>query len=177
MNIRRHLRNAAGALAATVLAFSILGIGATSASASDGLSPSKELTQVVDYRETLWSLVGSQNEEQIDKIAKSGHKIELLIDPEAGKIVAAIDTERTFTPAALTRLGPGCSTISLCMLNGYPNGYTGTGSLSGNWRAVYKYATGDKVGTFRYNGLDWTHNPYTTVNLTTPETIVFIARR
>ncbi|MEU5940960.1 hypothetical protein ABZ807_17605 [Micromonospora sp. NPDC047548] len=101
----------------------------------------------------------------------------MLVDSESGKILAAIDTESTFTPAALIFLSPGCSTTSLCMLNGRPNGYTGTGSLYGTWSSVYRYATGDKIGTFRYNGLDWTHNPYTTVNLTTPETITYIARR
>ncbi|MGK5440435.1 hypothetical protein ACSNN7_01185 [Micromonospora sp. URMC 105] len=162
------------ALAAIAL---VLGLGATSASADGRLSPSGKSTLVPDYTQMLWSLVGSQSEEQIDRIAKSGHKVQLLVDSESGKILAAIDTENTITPFALTPLSPGCSTTSLCMWNSVPNGYIGTGSLSGTWSSVYKYATGDKIGTFRYNGLDWTHNPYTTVNLTTRETITYIARR
>ncbi|MFE9203852.1 hypothetical protein [Micromonospora sp. NPDC007230] len=154
----------------------VLGLGATSASADDGLSPSNKSTLVPDYTEMLWSLVGSQSEEEIDRIANSGHDVQLLLDPKAGKILAAIDTESTFTPSALTRLGPGCSTDSLCMLNSVPNGYIGTGELYGTWSSVYKYATGDRAGTFRYNGLDWTHPARTTVNLPDRETITYIAR-
>jgi hypothetical protein len=145
--------------------------------ADDGLSLSNESILVPDYTEMLWSLAGSQSKQEIDRIANSGHKVQLLVDPKAGKILAAIDTERTITPSALTRLGPGCSTTSLCMMNDVPNGYIGTGSLSGTWRSVYRYATGDRIGTFRYNGLDWTHAAYITINLTTPETITYIARR
>jgi len=171
------MRKLFATLATAALTFTIIGLGATSASADDGLSPSNKSTLVPDYTEMLWSLAGSQSEEEIDRIANSGHKVQLLLDPKAGKILAAIDTERTFTPSAFTRLGPGCSTTSLCMLNAYPNGYIGTGSLSGNWPSVYRYATGDRIGTFRFNGLDWTHNPNTTVNLPTPETITYIARR
>lgn len=149
------------------------------AAPSGGLSPApvNESILVPDYTEMLWSLAGSQSEEEIDRIENSGHKVQLLVDPEAGKILAAIDTESTVTPSALTPVGPGCSTTSLCMLNGVPNGYTGTGSLYGTWSNVYQYATGDKIGTFRYGGLDWTHNPYTIVNLPTPEKITYIARR
>lgn len=161
------------ALAAIAL---VLGLGATSASANDGLTPVNKSILVPDYTEMLWSLVGSQSEEEIDRIANSGHKVQLLLDPDAGKILAAIDTESTVTPNALTRLGPGCSTTSLCMLNSYPNGYIGTGSLYGTWSSVYRYATGDRSGTFRFNGLNWTHKAYTTVNLPTPETITYIAR-
>ncbi|MGC4885583.1 hypothetical protein [Micromonospora sp. DT227] len=166
----RMLMTALAAIALT------LGLGATGASADSGLRPSSKVIIVPDYTEILWSLVGSQSEEQIDRIANSGHKVQLLLDPKAGKILAAIDTESTFTPTALTRLGPGCSTTSLCMLNSVPNGYIGTGSLNGTWSSVYRYMTGDRVGTFRFNGVDWTHNPNTTVNLPTPETITYIAR-
>ncbi|MEV0398371.1 hypothetical protein [Polymorphospora rubra] len=165
-------------LMAALAAFAlVLGLGATSASADDGLSPSNKSILVPDYREMLWSLVGSQSQGQIDEIANSGHKVQLLVDSESGKILAAIDTERTITPSALVWLSPGCSTTSLCMRNNLPWGYTGTGSLNGSWPNVHRYDTGDRIGTFRYNGLDWTHNPWTTVNLTTPETITYIARR
>ncbi|MEU3454282.1 hypothetical protein ABZ671_11865 [Micromonospora sp. NPDC006766] len=165
-------------LIAAVAAFAlVLGLGATSASADDGLSPFNKSILVPDYTEMLWSLVGSQSDEQIDRIANSGHEVQLLLDPKAGKILAAIDTESTFTPSALTRLGPGCSTDSLCMLNSVPNGYIGTGSLYGTWSNVYKYMTGDRIGTFQFNGLNWTHNPRTTVNLPDPEKIVYIARQ
>jgi hypothetical protein len=177
---RSVLRSAFRKLAVLATAATMVGlsyVSPASASADDGLSPVSESTLVPDYTEMLWSLAGSQSQEEIDRIANSGHKVQLLVDPKAGKILAAIDTESTFTPSALTRLGPGCTTTSLCMLNSVPNGYIGTGSLSGTWSSVYRYSTGDRIGTFRYNGLDWTHAAYITINLTTPETITYIARR
>lgn len=150
--------------------------GAAPKVADGGLVPIDKPTLVADYTEMLWSLAGSQSEEEIDRIVRSGHKVELLLDPRAGKILAAIDAEGTFTPSELIWLSPGCSTTSLCMLNGVPNGYIGTGSLYGTWPNVYQYRTGDRTGTFRYNGLDWTHPAWLTVNLTTPATITYIAR-
>ncbi|MEU5940959.1 hypothetical protein ABZ807_17600 [Micromonospora sp. NPDC047548] len=48
------------ALAAIAL---VLGLGATSASADDRLSPSNKSILVPDYTKMLWSLAGSQSEE------------------------------------------------------------------------------------------------------------------
>ncbi|MEN2741620.1 hypothetical protein ABCS02_27870 [Microbacterium sp. X-17] len=136
---------AVGAVAVLMAA----GAGPGVAVADEGLTPDSVPPIVATnsgYVDQLEKLVGTQSEEEIEAIENLPGPVQLLVDSETGETLAAIPEQITLS-RALTLVGPGCSTTSMCLKNSVPNGYQGTGSLSGSWKRVPQVATGDRAGT------------------------------
>ncbi|WP_146070389.1 hypothetical protein [Arthrobacter sp. GMC3] len=106
-----------------VASFTFIGVGSASAEdASADLQPSSVIGQTppADYLHKLEALSAVQTPEQIENALESGTEgapVEALFDTSTGEIVAAFKPEPTFTTFAISPLGPGCSTTSLCMTN------------------------------------------------------------
>jgi len=124
------------------------GLGATSAQASTDTGSSTPSAAPSD----LQALVGKQSASSIAEIRSSGAPAELIYDVATRTFIAAKELP-TMSTQALTPVGPGCSTTSACMyVNGTtPNGYTGTGTLSGNWPNVNHVLSGNRVTHFFYS--------------------------
>jgi hypothetical protein len=100
----------------------------------------------------LQRLEGTQSIAAIDGILHSGHMVATYTEGTSSTIVAAVD----LGPArrALSFVGPGCSTDSLCMTNtsNSPRAYTGVGSLSGTWKRIKSGAAYGRDARFTWNG-------------------------
>jgi hypothetical protein len=152
--------------------------GAEAAVADEGLTPDSAPSAVATnsgYVDQLEKLVGTQSEEEIEAIENLPGPVQLLVDSETGQTLAAIPEQITLS-RAITIVGPGCSTTSMCVKNSVPNGYQGTGSLSGSWKGVTQVATGDRAGTFTWNGINNSWAARSTLNLTGGVTVTKISR-
>ncbi|MDF9875624.1 hypothetical protein [Cellulosimicrobium cellulans] len=105
-----------------------------------------------EVREILEDLADTQSPDQVAEIYRSGERAEFLLDPETNELVAAVKIEPTFSPFAITPLGPGCATDSVCLRNsgGTNFGYIGTGTLSGTWNSIRYMAPGNRTTDFTY---------------------------
>ncbi|WP_041582773.1 hypothetical protein [Xylanimonas cellulosilytica] len=105
-----------------------------------------------EVRTVLEDLAETQSAEQVAAIYDSGVPAEFLWDPEANEFLAAVEIAPTISTFAITALGPGCATGSVCMRNSsnLHYGYIGTGTLSGTWNSInYMYA-GNLTTRFTY---------------------------
>ena len=104
--------------------------------------------------DALQELVGTQTEAEIQAIQKSGSPAELLFDSATGEYIAARFAADDVSPLAITPVGPGCTTTSVCMLVGgqISYGFTGTGTLNGTWNSVTRAAAGSLTTHFLYAG-------------------------
>ncbi|WIB15240.1 hypothetical protein DEJ34_14045 [Curtobacterium sp. MCPF17_050] len=125
-----------------------------------GAAPERPTTSVATrvgfatdaMRQELQELEGTQSSAEIDRIVDSGHLVATYTAGTSSTIVAAVD----LGPAqrALSFVGPGCSTDSLCMTNtsNSPSAYTGTGSLSGTWKRITSAAAYGRKARFTWDG-------------------------
>lgn len=145
--------------AGVVTAALIVGAAASSpAFASEGLikEPSKHTNQggSSPLLDQLEELAETQSEAEVQELFDSGVPAEFLVDTSGAEweLVAGIAKENVIQPFALQVVGPGCSGTSMCLMNAYPNGYTGTGTLNGSWKNVHYIAAGDRKGRFQSAG-------------------------
>lgn len=182
MNTPTKRKPAALALAVAIVAMSSVFIAAPAYADNDNgsLAPDEAQTTILgnDNRSLLEDLSKTQTDDEIENIIAAGGPVELLVETETGEVLAALNPSTVLSPFAITPVGPGCSTTSLCMTNtsNIPYGYQGTGSLNGTWASTKQYKTGNRSGAFTYNGLRWAHASLTTINLTSPATITKIER-
>lgn len=117
---------------------------------------------------------------EIEQIVNSGKPTEVVKDLETGKVLAAQYAPLVVDTHKLRSTSPGCSGSGkdLCMMGKYYYGFTGTGSLSGTWKSVGGYSTGNKKGRLKY-GSKW--HPWSQKNQTiyfpTRGTISGVARK
>lgn len=152
---------------------------AAASESSSGLEPvAAERVASRDYVPYLEYLATHQTEDEIDEVMASGGPVELLVDSANGEVLAAFDPGTVMTPFALSPVGPGCTSMSLCMTtsSSIPYGYTGTGTTSGTWGSIKQVKTGDRSGAFTWNGIRNAYGANTTANLTTPVTVSKIER-
>ncbi|UKJ63942.1 hypothetical protein H1Q78_00100 [Cellulosimicrobium cellulans] len=122
-------------LLAVVSAFALLVVpaGAATAASDEPLPATNAPQGSEEVRTILEDLAETQSPDQVAEIYRSGERAEFLLDPETNEFIAAVRIEPTFSPFAITPLGPGCATDSVCLRNssGTNYGYIGTGTLSG----------------------------------------------
>lgn len=139
---------------------------------------SAAVSDAPDYRAELEAIAGTQTPQEIDAIASSGEAVQILVDSATGEVLAALEPEQVMSPFALSPVGPGCTTTSLCMrtTSNVPYGYTGSGSLNGTWGSINKVTPGNVSGAFTWNGLRNAFAANVTANLTSPVTVTKIER-
>ncbi|MGO1612474.1 hypothetical protein [Brevibacterium aurantiacum] len=102
---------------------------------------------------------------EIDQIVNSGKPTEVVRDLETGQVLAAQYAPLALDTQKLQPTSPGCNSNKkdLCMLGKNYYGFTGTGSLSGTWKSISGYSTGNKQGRLKY-GSKW--HPWSKKNQT-----------
>lgn len=139
---------------------------------------SPEDVDLRDNRAQLELLANYQSAREIARILRSPGEVEILVDSDTGDVLSAVELDGLILPFALSPLGPGCTTTSLCMTatTNVPYGYTGTGTLSLTWSSIKQVKTGDRRGAFTWNGIRNEYRANVIANLTTPVTITKIER-
>jgi hypothetical protein len=153
--IHTTVRRAAVGIATAALATSavLTAVPAAAAPADSAGPASAEPTPASDpVLAALRQLEGTQSASEIDGIIDSGHMVATYTTGTSSTVVAAVD----LGPArrALSFVGPGCSTDSLCMVNtsNAPSAYSGTGSLSGTWKRIKSAAAYGRSARFTWTG-------------------------
>ena len=117
--------------------------------------------------------------DKVKEIDESGAPATVVVDPDNGKIVAA-KLETTISAHKISIVGPGCSAASgyFCMRGSNYYGFKGTGSLSGKWKSIKWFHTGNKQGAVRYGGKwqGW-HPKNRAVQLTKAVTVTGLKRQ
>lgn len=162
MNITKKSRRLASFGVALGLAIAIA-VPAT-ASAATGLRASPTVSDAPDtaqYDAQLRALVGTQTDAEIHQLEWSGGRVYLLVDGTSGKVTAAYKPSARVHTDALSFSGPGCTSTSLCMTttSSVPYGYTGTGSLSGSWGPLKRFAAGNREAYINYGGHQYSFPP------------------
>lgn len=122
----------------------------------------------------------TQDPAEIDKIAGSEAAAELVVDFKTGEVLAAEATPEVTQPFKITPTSPGCDGKgkNMCVKGKNYYGFAGTGSLSGTWKSIGGYTTGNKQGRLKY-GSKW--HPWTSKNKTvyfpTRGTVSGVARK
>lgn len=134
------------------------------ASASTGLEATPTVNNAPDtaqYDAKLEALVGTQTEAEIHRVEWSGGQVYLLVDGASGTVTAAYKPSSQVHTDALSFSGPGCTSTSLCMTttSSVPYGYTGTGSLSGSWGPLKRFAAGNREAYINYGGHQYSFPP------------------
>jgi hypothetical protein len=139
---------------AVVSTFALLLVpaGAATATSEEPIPVTSSPQGSEEVREILEDLAKTQSPEQVAEIYRSGERAEFLLDPETNEFVAAVKIEPTFSPFAITPLGPGCATDSVCLRNssGTNFGFIGTGTRSGTWNNIRYMAPGNRTTEFTY---------------------------
>lgn len=170
-----------GTVAATGIALVVAIAAPATAAVSGSLAPidgTSAPTQT-DYRAKLENLSNEQTAQDIATIMASGGHIEVLVDSATGRELAALKAGPDgIAPFALSPVGPGCTTTSLCMstANSIFYGFTGTGALGGSWSPIIRVTPGNTKGSFDWNGLRNTYAAGVVVNLTSAVTVTRISR-
>lgn len=74
----------------------------------------------------------------------------VVLSAATGQVVAVVDTSDPVSPQAVTPVGPGCSTTSLCV-TGFPAyGYQGTGTLAVNLSGRTGYNPGNQKAQLKW---------------------------
>lgn len=143
-----------GVLAA-VLAASAMALtgGATAPEDSDAVPRVEAPRGSEETLDALVDLAGTQSDDVISRAMESGVPVEVLWDTDAGGVIAAVEVEPGRSTRAISMLGPGCSSTSVCLKTPTPHGYAGTGTLSGKWNNVsYLFAGTDRATRFYFTG-------------------------
>jgi hypothetical protein len=116
----------------------------------------------------LKALVGKQSRSEITRIAHSTAPAELLVNPNTGETLAAIQTRATIQPLSTSWTSPGCAPGDACV---YANGgtthlgFTGYGStLAFTMNNVTKWETGNRYGSLANAAKTFAATPFKTVN-------------
>ncbi|MDD1385452.1 MULTISPECIES: hypothetical protein [Curtobacterium] len=136
----------------------------TMASAATGLEATPTVSNApntAQYDAQLQALAGTQTEAEIHQVEWSGGQVYLLVDGATGKVTAAYKPNSRVHTDALSFSSPGCTSTSLCMTttSSVPYGYTGTGSLSGRWGPLKRFAAGDREAYINYGGHQYSFPP------------------
>ncbi|MFD5598579.1 hypothetical protein ACFWHR_00850 [Leucobacter sp. NPDC058333] len=126
----------------------------------------------------LSDLQGTQTQAEIDSLVDLGNAT-VLYDLESGVDLAAISIAPKPGPLgrAITVVGPGCSSTSMCLTNKNPNGFAGSGTRSVNLSGVTKAFAGDRIGSITpSSGPVKVMAKGVTLKFASPGTVVFITR-
>lgn len=168
--------------------------GPASASTSPDASPLKEISSAEAPASSKLDQIGegaeadpkdilpkaTEDPAEIEAIVNSGKPTEVVRDLETGEVLAAQYAPLVLDTQKLKSTSPGCNGNGkdLCMLGKNYYGFTGTGSLSGKWKSIGGYSTGNKQGRLKY-GSKW--HPWSKKNQTiyfpTRGTISGVARK
>ncbi|WFR66293.1 hypothetical protein P9139_15515 [Curtobacterium flaccumfaciens] len=160
---------ARSAAAAGVLATAFVAASSLSASAVEGgdeLGPSKR---------TLEQLSEVQTRAEIDALVDSTVPVRLLVDAATGRVEAAVP----ISARALTPVGPGCTSTSVCMKtnSGVPYGLTGSGTKTGSWKKIIRISSGDRRTSFwASNGMAYEYRANSDVVMNVTVTVTKVQR-
>ncbi|GGK87603.1 hypothetical protein JOE58_001049 [Curtobacterium luteum] len=174
--MRTKQRSVAALLASAATTLVIVGLGTTNAQATPAPSAAVDTAQ-------LRALSTTQSRAEIDALVSGTDPVSLYVDAATGEVLAAAPApDSTVTGVhtrALTPIGPGCTSTSVCMrsISGTPYGLTGTGTRTGTWKKIISYSSGDRETSFwASNGMAYTYRAYSNVTLNVTVTITKVQR-